>query len=237
MPRKPRFDITDLPQHVVQRGNNRQPCFRSESDFRIYLDHLRRACETHDCRVHAFVLMTNHVHLLVTQSRLQGLSKMMQSLGRRYVKYFNDIHLRTGTLWEGRYKASLVSNDSHLLACYRYIELNPVRAGIVRHPREYRWSSYQCNSEGLADGLVAEHETYLSLGNDGETRRHRYRELFALDLEPETLAEIRTCANGDLVFGSDQFKDKIERTLSRRSRLGKPGRPKKSGSQRNKIGL
>ena len=230
MPRQARFDVTDLPQHVVQRGNNRQPCFHSESDFRIYLNYLRHACEDHDCHVHAFVLMTNHVHLLVTQSRLHGLSKMMQSLGRRYVKYFNAIHLRTGTLWEGRYKASLVSDDCHLLACYRYIELNPVRAGIVRHPREYRWSSYRCNSEGLADRLVAEHETYLSLGNDAETRRHRYRKLFDLDLESETLAEIRTCANGNLVFGSDGFKDKIERALNRRSRPGIPGRPKKSGS-------
>ena len=227
MPRRPRFNITNLPQHVVQRGNNRQSCFCSESDFLVYLNCLRIAHQAHDCRIHAFVLMTNHVHLLVTQSRLHGLCKMMQSLGRRYVRYFNDTYHRTGTLWEGRYKSSLVSTDGHLLACYRYIELNPVRAGIVDHPREYRWSSYRSNSEGLADDLLSGHETYLSLGDNREARCRNYRNLFTVDLDPAVISDIRRCTNGNLVFGNDHFKDEIAQSLKRPSRHGKSGRPKK----------
>jgi putative transposase len=232
MPRKPRFDVTDVPQHVIQRGNNRQPCFFSEPDYRIYLDYLRGACETHGCSVHAYVLMTNHVHLLVTQSRLRGLSKMMQSLGRRYVKHINDSYRRTGTLWEGRYKASLVSSDDYLLTCYRYIELNPVRAGMVGEPRDFQWSSYRCNAHGFADDLIVGHDTYLSLGNDDETRCRRYRQLFRSEISPKALSDIRVCANGDLVFGNERFKDEIERALKRRSRLGKPGRPRNSNQKR-----
>ena len=230
MPRLPRFNVTDFPQHVIQRGNNRRPCFRSEADFRVYLNFLRIAAKNHHCLIHAFVLMTNHAHLLVTQSRLHGLGKMMQSLGRRYVRYFNDTYERTGTLWEGRYKAGLVSTDNHLLACYQYIELNPVRAGMVNLPREYRWSSHRSNSEGSANSLLAGHETYLSLGNNTETRCRRYRELFATDLDPTVLSEIRACTNGNLVFGNDEFKDEVARRLGRRSRHGKPGRPKKQQS-------
>ncbi len=227
MPRKPRFDLTDVPQHVIQRGNDRQPCFLRESDYRAYLDYLRGACEAHGCSVHAYVLMTNHVHLLVTQSRLRGLSRMMQSLGRRYVRRINDQYQRTGTLWEGRFKASLVSSDNYLLTCYRYIELNPVRAGMVSQPQDYRWSSYRHNAQGTADHLVVGHETYLSLGIDEETRCRRYRALFQSEIGPKALSEIRACANGDLVFGNERFKDEIERVLKRQSRFRKPGRPKK----------
>jgi len=230
MPRKPRFDITDVPQHVIQRGNNHQACFLLPSDYRIYLDYLRSACMAHGCSVHAYVLMTNHVHLLITQSCVRGLSRTMQSLGRRYVKHFNDRYGRTGTLWEGRYKASLVSSDDYLLTCYRYIELNPVRAGMVGKPEDYRWSSYGRNALGYADNLIVRHETYLSLGHDEKTRCGTYRALFGYEIGAKALAEIRTCANGDLVFGNNQFKDEIERVLKRRSRVGKPGRPKKGDS-------
>ena len=235
MPRKPRFDVTDLPQHVIQRGNNRQSCFHTDSDYRVYLEHLRAACDAHGCVVHAYVLMTNHVHLLVTQTRVRGLSRTMQCLGRRYVKYVNDVYRRTGTLWEGRYKASLVSCDAYLFACYRYIELNPVRAGMVEHPGGYRWSSYRCNAEGIEDALVSAHETYLSLGSDGRTRRRRYCALFRSDLEPDMISEIRACANSDLVFGNERFKDEIEQALGRRARPGKSGRPKKTDPDEQKV--
>ena len=230
MPRKPRFDLTDVPQHVIQRGNNRQPCFYTEPDYRAYIEYLCHACERHDCRVHAYVLMTNHVHLLVTQSRLRGLSGMMQSLGRRYVKYVNDSYRRTGTLWEGRYKASLVSTDGYMLVCSRYIELNPVRAGMVAHPGDYPWSSYGHNAEGASDPLVSEHGTYMALARNPETRRFRYRELFRSDLDPNVVDEIRRSANADLVFGNERFKDEIEQALKRRTRVGQPGRPKKENS-------
>ncbi len=245
MPRKPRFDLTDVPQHVIQRGNNRQPCFCTEPDYRAFIEYLCHACERHGCRVHAYVLMTNHVHLLVTQSRLRGLSGMMQSLGRRYVKYVNDTYGRTGTLWEGRYKASLVSTDDYMLVCSRYIELNPVRAGMIARPGDYIWSSYGHNAEGASDPLVSEHETYMALARNPETRLFRYRELFRSDLDPNVVDEIRRSANADLVFGNERFKDEIKQALKRRTRAGQPGRPKKENSdqpahtigEQGKIGL
>ena len=141
MARKPRFVLPGYPRHVVQRGNNRQACFFDESDYRKYLDSLAEAAHKYHCQVHAYVLMTNHVHLLVTPTTDEGISQMMQSVGRRYVRYFNGVYRRTGTLWEGRYKASLVQTDSYLLTCYRYIELNPVRAEMVPDPGDYPWSS------------------------------------------------------------------------------------------------
>ena len=147
MPRKPRFNIVGIPQHVIQRGNNREPCFYSEQDYQRYLKDLSDSAKKHDCRIHAYVLMTNHVHLLVTPMVEHGISNMMQALGRRYVYYINKNYQRSGTLWEGRYKASLIDNERYLLTCMRYIELNPVRAKMVEHPGEYPWSSYQANAQ------------------------------------------------------------------------------------------
>jgi putative transposase len=155
---------------------------------------------------------------------------MMQSLGRRYVKYVNDRYRRTGTLWEGRYKASLVSTVEYMGVCSRYIELNPVRAGMVAHPRDYPWSSYRRNAEVASDPIVFEHETYMALSHNPETRRRRYRELFQSDLDPEVVDEIRRYANAELVFGNERFKDEIEQALERRARDGKTGRPKKGNS-------
>ena len=154
MARKPRFNLPGVPQHVIQRGNNRESCFFDAEDYRCYLDALGHASKQCGCAVHAYILMTNHVHLLVTQERRDGVSAMMQSLGRRYVRYINDRHRRTGTLWEGRYKAALVDSERYLLACYRYIELNPVRAGMVELPGRYPWSSYRYNALGMPDSLV-----------------------------------------------------------------------------------
>jgi putative transposase len=131
MPRKPRFTLPGIPQHVIQRGNNREPCFFTVEDYRFYPGALQAACHKSCCSVHAYVLMTNHVHLLVTPGAVDSISVMMQSLGRRYVRYINDAYKRSGTLWEGRYKACLVDSGSYLFTCYRYIEMNPVRAGMV----------------------------------------------------------------------------------------------------------
>jgi len=139
MPRKPRFNLIGIPQHVIQRGNNREPCFYAVQDYRRYLDNLREVAEKYRCRIHAYVLMTNHVHILVTPMVEYGISQMMQALGRRYVYYINMTYKRTGTLWEGRFKASLIDSDAYLLTCMRYIELNPIRANMVSHPGEYQW--------------------------------------------------------------------------------------------------
>lgn len=150
MPRLLRYALPDVPQHIIQRGNNRQPVFFHADDYRFYLVCLQEAAATQGSAVHAYVLMTNHVHVLLTPRWPTSIAKVMQSLGRRYVQYINTTYHRTGTLWEGRYRASLVDAEPYLLACYRYIELNPVRAGMVQHPEEYPWSSYRWHALGQA---------------------------------------------------------------------------------------
>jgi len=194
MPRPPRYQLADIPQHVVQRGNNRQRTFFDVQDRHRYLHWLGRAASECACEIHAYVLMTNHVHLLVTPRLPMAIAQLMQSVGRRYVRYVNERRGRSGTLWEARYKASLVTTESYLMACHRYIELNPLRAGIVEDPARYRWSSFHRNALGRADGLVTEHCVYTALGPDVVARARAYRELFQTDLGPEQLDEIR----GDL---------------------------------------
>jgi len=226
VPRKPRFTLPGVPQHVIQRGNNREPCFLSESDYRRYLDDLAEVAGKSACRIHAYVLMTNHVHLLVTPMRELGIAEMMQALGRRYVYYINKTYRRTGTLWEGRYKASLVDSDAYLLTCMRYIELNPVRAEMVNHAAEYKWSSYGANAQGQADPLLSSHPLYTALGQTAASRQHAYRELFRHHLDPGLLHEIRDALNHELVLGRSYFKDRIEAMTQRQTRLGLPGRPR-----------
>lgn len=229
MPRKPRFQLPGVPQHVIQRGNNRQPCFFATKDYQLYLDWLGLACDKYGCVVHAYVLMTNHVHLLVTPERPGAVGPVMQSLGRRYVRYVNDTHRRTGTLWEGRYKASLVEDETYLLTCYRYIELNPVRARMVERPGDYRWSSYAHNALGRPDPNLTHHPVYLRLGTGPEECRQSYSELFPSRLDEGLLKTIREALNQELVLGSERFKDGIEGTLKRRARPGKAGRPRRDG--------
>lgn len=225
MPRKPRFTLPGVPQHVIQRGNNREPCFFAEQDYTRYQDDLKLSSDKFNCRIHAYVLMTNHVHLLLTPMTGHGVSDMMQSLGRRYVRYINATYHRTGTLWEGRFKASLVDSEAHLLTCMRYIELNPVRADMVGHPGEYRWSSYAHNAQGRSDPLVEHHPLYRALGHTVPARLHDYRELFRHHLDGTILHEIRDALNQELVLGRDDFKDKIEQMTKRQTREGQSGRP------------
>lgn len=168
MARKPRFTLPGVPQHVVQRGNNRTPCFFSEPDRHRYLDDLAEALERNQCRLHAYVLMTNPVHLLLTPMTEFGISQLMQDVGRKYVRYVNRSYRRTGTLWEGRYKASLVDGEAYLLTCMRYIELNPGRAALVDHPDEYRWSSYAYNAYAQPNALLTPHPIYHGRGTDAE---------------------------------------------------------------------
>lgn len=228
MPRQPRYAVPDVPQHVIQRGNNRQAVFLAERDYQVYLDKLKTAADRNGCDVHAWVLMTNHVHLLVTPRKADAVSKTMQSLGRTYVAYINRTHQRTGTLWEGRYRASLIDSDHYLLACYRYIELNPVRAGMVDRPDAYRWSSYRANATGAYDPLTTAHERYLALASDAGERQAAYRALFGSTPTAAELGRIRTALNQSQVLGSERFKDMIEAQLHRRVRPGRPGRPRKS---------
>lgn len=226
MARKPRFNLPGIPQHIIQRGNNREPCFFGTEDYVRYLGDLRGCAERTACAVHAYVLMTNHVHILVTPMQEYGISHLMQSLGRCYVRYINQAYQRTGTLWEGRYKASLVDSEAYLLTCMRYIEMNPVRASMVNHPAEYRWSSYGCNAQGRFDEVVKSHSLYAGLGPDPVQRQQAYRELFRQHLDPDDVHSIRETLNQEVALGREDFKKKISRMVDRRVSPGTPGRPR-----------
>jgi len=164
MPRRPRIKLAGIPQHLVQRGVNREPCFFAEEDCHCFLHWLQEAADDWRCVVYAYALMTNHVHLIVTPGTAEGPARLMQSLGRRYVQYINRHYKRSGNLWEGRYKSSAVQTEDYLLVCQRYIELNPVRADMVADPGQYRWSSYRRLALGQPDRLVTPHPLYLALG-------------------------------------------------------------------------
>lgn len=215
MPRLPRYVLPGHPQHVIQRGNNRCPIFIAEGDYGCFRHHLCEACDRHDCRIHAYVLMTNHVHLLMTPNREDSLARVLQSVGRRYVQYFNTHYRRTGTLWEGRYKATVIDTDRYLLTCYRYLELNPVRAAMVNHPGDYPWSSYAAHALGQTDPLVTPHSLYLELGSSPEQRQEAYLALFQAHIDNRTLTEIRQATQKGWALGNDRFKDEIERLLTR----------------------
>src|SRR6184192_2440520 len=188
MPRRARLAIPGLPWHIIQRGNNRTPCFYAPGDYQRYLDTLRQMAEKFECAIHAYVLMTNHVHLLLTPRWKESAALLMKHLGQRYVQYINRSYHRSGTLWEGRFRSCLAQNERYVLACYRYIELNPVRANMVLHPRDYRWSSYRANAEGRPDALLTSHPEYLRLGLAESDRLHTYRELFTAHLDPQRIA-------------------------------------------------
>jgi putative transposase len=233
MARLPRIDVPDIAQHVVQRGNDRQPCFAAHGDYAGYLCELAEAALKHGCAVHAYVLMTNHVHLLVTPDSVGSISRMMQAIGRRYVGCFNARYRRTGTLWEGRYKASLVGTARYALACYRYIELNPVRAEMVRAPDDYPWSSHNHNALGVDQALIKPHVAYLALGDTKASRCERYRTLVAERSPPEEVEEIRLHTQQQRVYGSTKLQRQIEALTNRAASIRPRGRPR-SGSQPEK---
>lgn len=227
MPRRARLILPDVPLHLIQRGNNRQLCFAADEDYRCYLDWLKEYAGKTGCRIHAYVLMTNHVHLLVSAERGEAPGELMKALGQRYVQYYNRTYRRSGTLWEGRYRSCPTQAEDYLLACQRYIELNPVRAGMVAHPADYRWSSYRANAQGEDDGLVTAHDVYLRLGSAAHDRQAAYRELFRFELEPGLVDQIRLATNGNFALGNSRFADELATALGRRVTPGKSGRPRK----------
>ena len=233
MARLPRFVITGQPQHVIQRGNNRQDIFRADEDYRFYLEKLSDAAKKHGCDIHAYVLMTNHVHLLVTPHKEDGIGKMMQMLGRYYVQYFNHCYKRTGTLWEGRYKAALIDSEQYLLTCMRYIELNPVRAqNMVNHPAEYPWSSYALNALGKENQLVKSHSEYLRLGATEQDRQSAYRQLFRARIPEMTLEALREATNKAWVMGGERFKARVSKQMDRPTQSSGHGGDRKSEAYR-----
>jgi putative transposase len=231
MPRKPRFFLPHLPVHVVQRGNNRQAVFFDGQDYRIYLDWLGEAAAAHGCAIHAFVLMTNHIHLLMTPRTSQAISATLQAVGRRFVPYINHAYGRTGTLWEGRFRASTVQEDGYLLACYRYIELNPVRAGMVDSPAVYPWSSFRVNAVGEASPLISPHAAYLALGTEAAERQAAYRGLFAAHLDPQIIQDVRSCLQTGTPLGNDRFRLQVEQALGVKVGYSRRGRPKKPAAE------
>jgi len=235
MARLPRFVLPGYPQHVIQRGNNRQSILLDEPDFWFLWERLQAAAGKFRCDVHAYALMPNHFHLLTTPWQEDGISKLMQYVGRYYVQYFNRRYERTGTLWEGRYRATLLDPSAYLLLCSRYVELNPVRADLVEKPQYYDWTSYGFNANGREDGLITPHPEYLKLGRSQQTRQDAYQKTFSQPIDPGTLARIRNATNKAWVLGSEAFCQNLEGHLNRRAKPRPRGGDRRSAAYRRML--
>jgi putative transposase len=223
MARHPRLILSGVALHVIQRGNNRNPCFAHDSDYLTYLAHLRHLSRQYECELHAYCLMTNPVHLLLTPQESEACSLMMRDLGRSYVRYFNCRHERTGTLWEGRFRSCIVESAEYVLACYRYIELNPVRAGMVTHASAYPWSSHAVNTGTRADAMVVPHCEYTALAVDRANLHASYRQLFEQAFDDALLKVIRDATNGGYPLVSESFKSRMTAPPGCRTERGRPG--------------
>ena len=229
MPRRPRIVYDNCTVHLTQRGNNRSACFFADEDYTFYLDQLALACKTHAIGLHAYVLMPNEVHLLLSAADGQAPSRMMKQLGQRYVQYINRTYQRSGTLWEGRFRSCILGEEDYVLGCYRYIELSPVRAGTVDSPADYRWSSYHTNTLAESSPLLVPHPFMQALGTNEAEIKNAYRELFSHPLDNSLLDEIHGATNSNLVLGSERFQRKIGDALKLRTWRGKAGRPRRNG--------
>ncbi|HEC73676.1 MAG TPA: transposase [Methylophaga aminisulfidivorans] len=229
MPRRARVYIPEHPYHLVQRGNNRDACFFDPENYQYYLELLTDKMPRYGVALHAYVLMTNHIHLLLTPSEPDSISRLMKVVGSRYAYYINKTYRRSGTVWEGRHKSSLIDADNYLLKCYRYIEMNPVEAKMVKRPEEYKWSSYCVNAWGKGYEQVTPHYLYGALGATLEERSYRYRELFKINLDDKDIHVIRNAAHYCQPTGDSYFKESIERQIGRKLGYAKRGRPTQSG--------
>ena len=230
MPRQPRIDLPGIPQHIVQRGNDRQPCFFADVDCVRYLQDLRDIARREYCSVHAYVLMTNHVHLLITPMASGRVARLMQSLGRGFVRYINERYRRTGTLWEGRYKSCPVMDDDYFLRCQRYIELNPLRARMVEDPVHYRWSSHSANTRPPTDPLITPHRAWLALGPDVPTRHRAWRTAVMEAIDPTGTDAIRLHLQRRHLYAPERFRKAIEAQLRRPVGPQKTGRPRRDSA-------
>lgn len=223
MARLPRLCLPGTPHHVIQRGNNRQACFVDPNNYVAYASWLLEFSRQYRVAIHAWVFMTNHVHLLLTPESPDGIPQMMQCLGRQYVRYFNKLYGRTGTLWEGRYKSCVVNADEYLITCLKYIELNPVRAGMVESPADYFWSSYQAHGLGKEIEMWSPHALYQQLGSSSAKRCEAYKNLFVSSVDEDVIKKIRLASNRELVLGNGDFEQSVERATGRRVTLLKRG--------------
>lgn len=226
MARLPRLFVEGMTQHVIIRSKDHLDIFLEEEDYSFYLSCLEDAAERYQCAIHAYVLMPNHVHLLVTPETKQSLSRTLQSIGRRYAQYFNQAFDRTGSLWDSRYKATVIDAKRYLLTCMRYIELNPVRANLVKHPKAYRWSSYRYNALGEKSLILAPHKLYRKLGRSVSARQAAYRTLFRARLPIADIEAIREATNKGWALGDDKFKDWLQNLTDRRVKPLPKGRPR-----------
>ena len=228
MPRSPRYFLPGQPWHVVQRGNNRQRIFRSVTDYTVFLDMLAHGASRFRLRIHAYALMPNHFHLLATPGDGGCAPRVMQDVGRRYVRWYNARYSRTGTLWEGRYRTCLIDGEDYFLRCCRYIEFNPVRAGLCQSPGDYRWSSYAHNALGKANAILVEHDLYLRLAATPHARRSAYRALLSRPTAEDEVAAIRMATAQCRVLGGKRFQYLAEREFGGRALPTRRGRPSKS---------
>jgi putative transposase len=225
MARLPRLTLPAYPHHIIQRGNNRQPIFASTADYQTLLDLLAENARKFDVAIHAYVLMSNHFHLLVTPQTADGLPQMMQAVGRRYVRYFNDSQQRSGTLWEGRYRSTLIQAERYLLACMAYIDLNPVRAGLVAHPRDYPWSSYRHYSGQRSDKFITPHPLVWALGNTPFAREAAYADLLQAGISAVQQAALTDSALSGWALGEPDFVAELQKKTGRRVSKSTAGRP------------
>jgi putative transposase len=225
MARLGRYFAAGQPLHVLQRGIDRRQVFFAPDDYARYRDWLLEAAVVNGCSIHAYVLMPNHVHLLIVPRDEDSLPKTMQSLGRRYVRYINWTYGRSGTMWDGRYRAAPIDPDTCFLACSQYIELNPVRAKLARTPDDYQWSSFRAHAFGEYDRLVRDHAAYQALGHEPQVRQAAYRALFDTELDPEFAAALRAATQGGWAFGPDDFKQLVAHLAGRRAEPRRRGRP------------
>lgn len=226
MARLPRLTIPGYPHHVIQRGNNRQSIFVTRSDYELLLALLAENAKKFQVIIHAYVLMTNHFHLLATPETADGVPRMMQAIGRRYVRYFNDTQGRSGTLWEGRYKSTLIQADRYLLACMAYIDLNPVRAGLVVEARNYPWSSYRHYVGLRSDKLITPHALYWELGNTPFAREAAYAELVRAGLSLQQSTDLTQSALHGWALGPPEFVANLQNRTERRVSKARAGRPR-----------
>lgn len=223
IPRKPRFFLPEVLAHIVQRGHSREPVFFEDGDYIAYLTWLTEAADRYECAIHAYVLMTNHIHILASPKDKQGISRAMQYIGRHYVPYINDNYGTSGSI----YKASLIHDEQYLLTCMRYNELNPVRANMIYTPGQYRWSSYRANAQGKDDELITPHPLCLALGRTKLRRSEAYKALFKAHIDKEDLKAMRTAWQTGTPLGNAHFKEKIERKLKSKVGQARRGRPSK----------
>ena len=220
--------LAGMPVHITHRGNNRQRCFFEDSDRAFYRFHLRRLLPQAQCALHAYCLMSNHVHLLLTPARLESCARLIKGVAQLYTQHVNRTYGRTGTLWEGRFDSCLVQTEDYLLNCYRYVERNPVEAGLCQDPADYEWSSCRTNAHGAFDEAITPHEEYLRLGSTAETRRAAYRCLVASPLRPEVVDDVRKATSGNFALGTEKFKRSVSIALGRRAFPGEAGRPSRA---------